>query len=392
MFRTRGVGSHERKVDLGLLGAGKLDLGFFRRLFQALEGHPVLLEVDPLVFLELVYQPIDDALVEVVAAQVGVAVRCFDVERPLADLEDRDVERPATKVVYGDHLLVRLVQPVGERGGRRLVDDAKNVQPRDLSGGLRRLPLRVVEVCGHSYDRLGHLVAQVCFRIGLQLLQNHRAELGRRVGLVAHPDARVAVGCGVDLVGQDLEVTLHFGVVEAAAHQALDREHGVIRVRHALTLRHLPDEPLAVLRDRDDGRRRPAALGVGHHDGLAAFHYPDAAICCSKVYSNCSRHRYHSSRGLRASASSLKLRHAESRSDFARCHFASLDRPSGPVRSSGCNVAPSTTFVGLGVSSSKRACDWSSRFKVERKMTSDSLMLISLRFPFFLLPFSFFLP
>src|SRR5207249_9590792 len=156
--------------------------------------------------------------------------------------------------------------------------------------------------------------------------------------------------------------------------------------------RHLPDEPLAVLRDRDDGRRRPAALGVGHNDGLAAFHYPDAAICCSQVYSNCSRHRYHSSRGLRASASSLKLRHAESRSDFARCHFASLDRPSGPVRSSGCNVAPSTTFVGLGVSSSKRACDWSSRFKVERKMTSDSLMLVSLRFPFFFLPFAFFLP
>ena len=70
-----GVGGDERQVDLGLLGAGELDLRLLGGLLEALEGLAVLAEVDALVLLELVDEPVDDALVEVVAAEVGVAVR-----------------------------------------------------------------------------------------------------------------------------------------------------------------------------------------------------------------------------------------------------------------------------------------------------------------------------
>ena len=55
--------------------ARQLDLRLLGGLLQALQGHPVLGEVDPLVALELLDQPVDDALVEVVAAEVGVTVR-----------------------------------------------------------------------------------------------------------------------------------------------------------------------------------------------------------------------------------------------------------------------------------------------------------------------------
>ena len=47
------VGGDEREVDLRLLCRGELHLGLLRGLLQALKRHAVLLQVDPLVALEL---------------------------------------------------------------------------------------------------------------------------------------------------------------------------------------------------------------------------------------------------------------------------------------------------------------------------------------------------
>jgi hypothetical protein len=128
-----GIRGDEGQVDLGLDRAAELDLGLFRGLAQALDGHLVLAEVDALVLLELGDDPIDDPLVEVVAAEVGVAVRGLDLDHALADLQRRDVERAAAEVVDGDRLVLLLVEAVGQRGRRRLVHDALDVQARDLA-------------------------------------------------------------------------------------------------------------------------------------------------------------------------------------------------------------------------------------------------------------------
>jgi hypothetical protein len=86
-------------------------------------------QVDALVLLELLEQPVDDPLVDVVAAEVGVAVGRLDLDDALADLEDRDVEGAAAEVVDRDRLVLLLVQAVGQRRGGRLVD-----QPLDGRG------------------------------------------------------------------------------------------------------------------------------------------------------------------------------------------------------------------------------------------------------------------
>ena len=119
----------------------------------------------------------------------------------------------------------------------------------------------VVEVGRHGDDRLGDLLAQVRLRVRLELLQDHRADLWRRVRLVADDDAHtVALGILLDLVWHEVLGALNLRVVPATTHESLDREDGVGRVGDGLALGQLAHQPLA-------------RLGEGHHgrDGPAAF-------------------------------------------------------------------------------------------------------------------------
>src|SRR5258705_4364794 len=50
----------------------------------------------------------DDALIEIVTAEVRVAVGRLHLDDPLADLENRDVERAAAEVVDGNRFVLLL--------------------------------------------------------------------------------------------------------------------------------------------------------------------------------------------------------------------------------------------------------------------------------------------
>jgi hypothetical protein len=129
---ARRVGGDEGQVDLGRERRAELDLGLLPGFLEALQRHAVAAQVDPVLLGELVRDPIDHALVEVVAPEVGVAVGGLHLEDALPELEDGDVEGSAAQVVHGDLLVRLLVEPVGERGRRRLVHDAQHLEPRDL--------------------------------------------------------------------------------------------------------------------------------------------------------------------------------------------------------------------------------------------------------------------
>ena len=88
MLGTRGVGGDEGEVDLGLLALRELDLGLLGGLGQALQGLGVAAQVDALVTLEFIREPVHDPPVVVVTAQVGVTVGGLDLEDSLADLEN----------------------------------------------------------------------------------------------------------------------------------------------------------------------------------------------------------------------------------------------------------------------------------------------------------------
>ena len=97
----------------------------------------------PSAFLNSLTSQFDDALIEVVAAQTGVAGGGQNFDDAVADLEDGHIERAAAEVVDHDLLLGFLIDAVGQRSSGRLVDDTLDIQTRDLAGVLGGLTLCV---------------------------------------------------------------------------------------------------------------------------------------------------------------------------------------------------------------------------------------------------------
>ncbi len=249
-------GVERRELLLRLLG----------RFAHALQGGRIAEQVRAVLALELVDQVVRHALVEVVAAQMVVARRGQHLDHAVAYLDDGHVERAAAQVVH-HHLLRRaVVQAVGKCGARGLVDDAQHVEARDLSGVLRGLALRVVEVRGHRDDGLGDVLPEERLGVAAQLAQDHGRNLLRRERLAVDVDAPVA------------------------AHVSLDRRDGAVGVHRSLTARDGAHQALAVLRERHHARRGALALRVRYDDGPAALHRGRAAVRGAEIDAYCATH------------------------------------------------------------------------------------------------------
>ena len=259
--RPVGGGRDERQVDLRLLDLAELDLGLLGGLLEALGGHPVRRQVDAVGGLELLDEPVDDPLVPVVTAEVGVAVGRLDLEDAVADLQHRHVERAAAEVEHEDRLVLGLlVEAVGEGRRGRLVDDPQHLQPGDLPGLLGRRALGVVEVRRHRDHGLGDRVAEVALGVALELHQRARRDLLRGVALA------------VDVVG-----------LPVLAHVPLDRAERAVGVGDGLALGDLADQDLAALGEGDDGRGRARSLGVGDDDRVTALEDGDDGVGGTEV-------------------------------------------------------------------------------------------------------------
>ena len=164
-----------------------------------------------------------------------------------------------------------------------LVDAAQYLKTRDLAGVLRRLALSVVEVGGDRDDGLRYGLAELGFRRLLHLLQDVGGDLGGGVLLAVRLDPGVPVRPLDDLVGNELLVLLDHGVVVAPADQALDGKEGVDRIGDRLALGRQAYQPLAVVRESNDGGGGICAFRVLEHLGLAAFHHRDTGIGGAEV-------------------------------------------------------------------------------------------------------------
>jgi hypothetical protein len=184
----------------------QLDLGLFGRFLETLQRHLVLGQVDAVLLFELVGEVVHDPHVEVFTAEERVPVGGFHLEQAVVDFEDGDVEGAAAKVIDRDRARFLLVEAIGERGCRRLVDDAQHFEAGDLAGVLGGLALGVVEIGGHGDDGLRHVLAEIAFGGFLHLCQDEGGDLRGAVFLALHLDPGVAIAAVDDLVGHVLLV------------------------------------------------------------------------------------------------------------------------------------------------------------------------------------------
>jgi hypothetical protein len=70
---------------------------------------------------------VDDLAVEVVTTEVGCHPPSSGPRRRVADLQDADVERPASEVEHQHGLVLAFVEPVRQRRGGGLVDDPQHL-------------------------------------------------------------------------------------------------------------------------------------------------------------------------------------------------------------------------------------------------------------------------
>ena len=107
-----GVRRDEGQVDVGGEGAGQLHLGLFRRLPDSLGGHGVLLQIDAGLPHELLLDVVDERVVHVGAAELGISAGGDDLEAALLPhLHDGDVQRAAAEVEDQDLQLLARPSP-----------------------------------------------------------------------------------------------------------------------------------------------------------------------------------------------------------------------------------------------------------------------------------------
>ena len=212
-----------------------------------------------------------------------VAIGGLHFDHAFADFEHRNIERAAAEIVHGDGLVLTLVEPVGQRGRCRLVDDPLHVEPGDPSGILGGLPLRVVEIRRHGDDRLGDFLAEIIFRRLLQFLQDHRGDLGRSIFLALRHHGHM-IPVPFNLIRDHLQFFAN--LVVAASHEPLDRVDCVLRIGDGLPLGDLPYQPFPGFRESDDRRRSPPTFFIRDHLWLSALHNSYARVGCAEVNSN----------------------------------------------------------------------------------------------------------
>ena len=214
---------------------------------------------------------------------MGVAVGGFNFNYAFTDFKNRNIKRSAAEVVNGDGLVLTFIQTVSQRRRRRLIDDSLHIKTGDLPGVFRRLALRVIKVSGHGNHRLGHFFSEIVFGRFLQLLQDQRRNLRRRVPLALRHYGYV-VALTLHFVWDHLHFFCHF--VEAPSHEALDRINRVLGIGDGLSLGHLSYQPLAGLGEADDRRSGPSPFFVRYDLGLTALHDGHAGVGGAEVNSD----------------------------------------------------------------------------------------------------------
>ena len=250
--------SDERQIDVGGSCTGQFLLCLFSSFLQSLMSHLVSSQVYTVFLCKGVCQEVQQCVVEVIAAQVGVTVGSQYTEHTVCQFQDGYVEGTAAQVVNQNLVFAFfLIQAVSQGSCSWFVYDSLNVQTCDSAGVLGCLLLCIGEVSRNGDNCFCYLFAQVAFCIVLQLGQNHCRDVLWSVVLT------------VD------------GNLVVFTHVSLDGRDGSVRVGDCLSLSSFANQSFSVLCEANYGWSCSIAFCVGDYYRFAAFQYCNARVCCS---------------------------------------------------------------------------------------------------------------
>ena len=255
MFRAISTCSDEGQVDIGAHYAGQLNFSFFGSFTQTLHSHAVGGEVNAFGLLKFFNHPVNNLLIEVIAAHMGITIGCFYFEYTIAYIQNGYIEGAAAQVIYHDGVVVGLVNAISQGCSSRLVDNTQYFQTGNFACVLSCLTLAIVEVCRNGNYCLGYLFTQISFSVSLQLLQNHCGNFFRRVFFI-----------------------IDGYTIAALAHMTFNGADGSIRVRNCLAFCQLANQTLTIFSKANYGRGQTGTLLVSNNGGFAAFHYSNNRV------------------------------------------------------------------------------------------------------------------
>src|SRR5262245_36356366 len=199
MLWAVGVGRDEWQVNRCFRCSRELNLRLFGRFGQTLQRLAILSQVDAGVALEIGGKPVDDPLIEVVAAKVCIAGGRLYFKNSLADVEYRYVECSSAQIKHENRFVFLFIETIGKRSGCRFVDDSQNIQTGNLSRVLSGLPLCVIEVSRDCDHCVVYFFPKLLSRVIRKFPEHQRRYLLRRVKLAGDFETDGIVGSWNDL-------------------------------------------------------------------------------------------------------------------------------------------------------------------------------------------------
>jgi len=210
-----------------------------------LQCHFVATDVDALLFFEFTGQILDQPQVEVLAAQVGIAVGGFDFKNTFADFQNGYIEGAATQVENRNFFFLFFVEAVRQRSRSGFVDDTQHIQSGDFAGVFRGLTLAVVEIGRNRNDGIGDGFSEVIFGGFLDVGQNIGRDFRRTQVLVPDIDPNIPVAGFFEYVWKYLDVSLYFRCLKFAADQPFYGKNGILGIGDSLAFGNLADQTFA---------------------------------------------------------------------------------------------------------------------------------------------------
>ena len=171
----------------------------------------------------------------------------------LGDFDDGNVEGSAPEVVHG-HLDISVFSVQTESHGcsRGFIDDPLDFESGDAAGVLRSLALGIVEIGRHGNNGFLNFFTQEGFGILLQFHQNTGGYFrwGHLFAVDLNPGVTV-IGLG-NLIGNQMDVLLDDGILEAPPNKTFDRIERILRIGDGLALGGLSYQHFVIRGISDD--------------------------------------------------------------------------------------------------------------------------------------------